>query len=73
MIETKEFIKQLQGKIEWDSVSQKHWSGVTIITNVDMMTMCSHYFGRKYDLLTYREQRLVREDIFRKLRGVNSE
>jgi len=69
MIDTTKFVKQLRGKVAWDSVTEKHWAGITIVTNAHMMTMCSHYFGRRYDLLTYREQRLVREDVFRKLRG----
>ena len=72
-IDVTKFVKQLRGKIEWDSESKMHWSGMVIITNADMMIMCSHYYGREYDLLTYREQRFVREDVFRKLRGVENE
>lgn len=78
MIDTTEFVRQLKEKIKWDSKNNFHWSGVRKVngklqkipvTNSHMMTMCSTYFGRKYDMLSYREQRFVREDVFRKLRG----
>ena len=69
MIDTREFVRQLKDKVYWDRVSKKHWSGSKIVTNQDMKIMCSHYFGKGYDTLSFKEQRLVRERIFRELRG----
>ena len=72
MIDTKGFIKELKYLgVEYDPITKKHWVGSkfisddnNIITNKHMMTMCSHFFGRKYDLLSYREKKLVREMTF---------
>ena len=72
MIDTSEFVIQLKKLIRWDIKLHKHIiisEPNEIITNSDMMMMCSNYYGRKYDMLSYREKRLVREDVFRKLRG----
>ena len=78
MIDVTEFVIQLREKVKWDSKNRFHWSGVRKVngklqkipvTNEHMMTMCSNYYGRKYDMLSYRLKRLVREDVFRKLRG----
>ena len=72
MIDVTEFVKQLRKLIRWDIKLHKHIvidDKNEIITNADMMMMCSYYYGRKYDMLSYREKRLVREDVFRKLRG----
>ena len=68
MIDTSEFVKRLKGMIEWDEESHKHWSGISIVTNKEMHTMCSNYYGREYDLLTNGEQRRVRESIFKAIR-----
>ena len=82
ILDITEFVKQLEGKVIWDSKHCYHWSGVRkingkivkkVVVNSDMMVMCSTFFGRKYDMLSYREKRIVREDVFRKLRGVNNE
>ena len=72
-----EFIKELKRLgVEYDPINKKHWIGSKficedkhVITNKQMITMCETYFGREYIGLTYREQKLIREDIFRKLRG----
>jgi hypothetical protein len=78
MIDTTEFVKQLREKVKWDSKNNFHWSRVRKVnggleklpfTNKQMMVACSHYYGRKYNMLSYREKKLVREDVFRKLRG----
>ena len=77
-IDVTEFVKQLREKVKWDSKNRYHWAEVRKvngklekipITNEKMMTMCSSFYGRKYDMLSYREKRFVREDVFRKLRG----
>jgi len=73
MIDVTEFVIQLRKLIRWDIELHKHIiisEPNEIITNADMMMMCSNYYGRKYDMLSYREKRLVREDVFRKLRGL---
>jgi len=73
MIDVTEFVIQLKKLIRWDIELHKHIiisEPNEIITNADMMMMCSNYYGRKYDMLSYREKRLVREDVFRKLRGL---
>jgi len=36
--------------------------------NKDMRTICSHYFGSEYDSKSTREQRLIRQDIFKELK-----
>ena len=72
-IDVTEFVIQLKKLIRWDIELHKHIiisEPNEIITNSDMMMMCSNYYGRKYDMLSYREKRLVREDVFRKLRGL---
>ena len=68
MIDTSEFVKRLKGKVEWDEETHEHWAGIKILTNKDMHTMCSNYYGREYDLLTNGEQRRVRESIFKAIR-----
>ena len=77
MIDVTEFVKQLKSMgIEYDSINKKHWVGYNliaddknIVTNVDMKTMCSHYFGREYDLLTNNQKTKVRMKVFKMLRG----
>ncbi len=68
-LDTTEFVKQLKGMVEYDSESNKHWAGSKILTNEDMKVMCSHYFGRDYDLLTNSQKTKIRIKVFKKLRG----
>ena len=69
MINVTEFVKQLKGIVEYDSESKKHWTGYKIVTNSEMKIMCSHYFGREYDLLTNSQQTKIRIKVFKMLRG----
>lgn len=55
--------------VEYDPHFRQHWDGASIVTNEDMKTMCFNRFGREYDLLTDPEKRVVREQIFRLIRG----
>lgn len=75
MIDTKTFVKDLiRYGVEWDEPSHNHWIGSEILTNKDMKIMCSSKYEREYDLLTNREQRLVRESVFKKIRyGIDYE
>ena len=68
-IDVTEFVKQLKGMVEYDSESKKHWAGYKIVTNSDMKIMCSHYYGREYDLMTNTQKTQVRMDVFKMLRG----
>ena len=69
MIDTKAFTKELvRYGVEWDEISHKHWIGSQILTSKDMQIMCSNKYKREYDLLTNKEQRLVRDFIFKKIR-----
>ena len=72
MIDTREFVRQLKDKVYWNIETQQHWSGSKVVTNQDMKIMCSHYFGKVYDTLSFKEQRLVREQIFRELRDIKN-
>jgi hypothetical protein len=63
-----EFIARLKNTTEFDPKMRVHWLGSFILTNDDMKKMCSNFFGRDYDLLTYAEQRRLRERIFKALR-----
>ena len=67
-----EFVNRLKGSVEYDKKNNVHWLGSLILSNDDMRKMCSHFFGRDYDLLTYAEQRKMREAIFKRLRGVTN-
>lgn len=77
MIDTTEFVKQLkQMGVEYDPINKKHWVGSkfisddkNVITNEQMKTMCSHYFGREYDLLNNTQQTKIRMKVFKELRG----
>jgi len=79
-IDTTEFVKELkQLGMEYDSINEKHWIGSRfisedkyIVTNLEMKTMCSHYFGREYDLLTNSQQTKVRMKVFRELKGIQN-
>jgi len=75
MIDTKEFVRELiRYGVEWDEESHNHWTGIKVVTNTDMRTMCSKKYGREYDLLTNGEQRVVRESVFNKIRyGISYE
>jgi len=71
--DTSEFVRQLQGKLIWDEEGHFHWMGKKdnkkqVMTNLGMRTMCSHYYGTKYDDLLSGEQRRVRESIFDAIR-----
>lgn len=68
-IDITEFVRQLKGKVEYDSESKLHWSGKEIVTNNDMKIMCSHYFGKDYDYLSNTQKTKVRIKVFKKLRG----
>ena len=62
-----ELIEMLQDITTYDEVFKTHYMGVTILTNKDMRTICSHYFQDEYDSKSPREQRLIRERIFKEL------
>ena len=71
MIDTSEFVKQLKEAIEYDPISKKHWTGYKVVTNQDMKIMCSHYFGKEYDLLTNSEKTKIRIKVFKELEVQN--
>jgi hypothetical protein len=73
MIDIDKFIKELKPKVDYEPKSKIHWLGMWILTNKDMKLMCSNRFGREYDLLTYKEQKAIREQIFRELRGIEDD
>ena len=67
--EINHFILLLRGSVEYDKIKKVHFLGISILTNYDLHKMCSHNFKKDYDLMTYAEQRKLREKIFRALRG----
>lgn len=81
MIDVTEFVKQLKSLgVEYDSKFKKHWIGSkfladekNVISNLEMKVMCSHYFGREYDLLTNTQKTKVRIKVFEELKGIDYE
>jgi hypothetical protein len=82
--ELNEFIDVLKRSVDYERIEHEsidedgkkvvtiqniHWLGSKILTNRDMMIMCSEKFGNDYEFMTYAEQRKLREHIFEKLRG----
>ena len=67
--EIQDFINLLSNTVEYVKETKTHWLGLWILTNNDMRKMCSTKFGYTYDILTNGEQRKIREQIFRALRG----
>ena len=70
--EIQEFIDILKNTVEYVPETKIHWLGIWILTNDDMRKMCSKKFGYLYNILTGREQRELRERIFKALEGENN-
>ncbi len=69
MINTKEFVKELKRYgVIWCEDEHRHLIGNEILTNKDMRIMCSNKYEDEYNNLNSRQQRKVREDIFKKVR-----
>lgn len=51
----------------------EHWTGRFLLRNQEMHNMLINKFGSDYESLTNPEQRKLREQIFRELRGKKNE